>query len=467
MCVLVLTADNEERSRIYLDAKRLEAQIHAGWKAAGVFASPDPYAKPARKSVPRATSSATPAPSTTSAPAPVVQAPSVVISPSPVPTPAPAPVAAPTPSPAPAPAPLPQHPPAAPPAPIALPSAAGPSAQVLADRAVITALDTVLPRWQGPEAVLPGPPIEGIPGSGWWGEADHVANAGPSDRMRSVLNTLEHYRHDNVRLAEVFDLIPPVAAIPYLSFNGPVTFSSIKINANANRYRTLRDVDIDMARLFEKARRFFPEGSSNYGKVFILQRLYNALTAQYPLLPPIKQSPTLFSSIPAGPGNAKSQHEMNLELRAGAAEQEVGYGITTFRVGTKDRVWTTEARHKGMAYRVGECASLIRYKAHHRRFCAPDQPGRRGEANRRADLQGVCPDQGTAIAPCHRVLVSPPRTDGPHARPDILRPRGVQDEPPLRSSRRRYPRASQRAVLRQVDTRQAQGARVLPRMAKL
>jgi len=114
---------------------------------------------------------------------------------------------------------------------------------------------------------------------------------------------------------------------------------------------------MDMAHLFEKARRFHGDGSTQYGHILVLQRLYNALTAPYPLvLPPSgvpEPSPTLFASLPAGPGNARSLHETTQELRAGAAEDEVGFGITTFRVGTKDRIFTDEARHKGIALRVG------------------------------------------------------------------------------------------------------------------
>lgn len=113
-----------------------------------------------------------------------------------------------------------------------------------------------------------------------------------------------------------------------------------------------------MTHLFEKARRFHLEGSTEYGHVLVLQRLYNALTAPYPLtLPPSGEpepSPTLFASLPAGPGNARSLHETTQEIKAGASEEDVGFGVTTFRVGTKDRVFTDEARHKGMAYRVGE-----------------------------------------------------------------------------------------------------------------
>lgn len=120
-----------------------------------------------------------------------------------------------------------------------------------------------------------------------------------------------------------------------------------------------------MVRLFEKARRYYLDGKEDhspqrtaYGQVLLLQRLYNALTAPYPLvLPPSgipAPSPTIFASLPAGPGNARSLHETTQELRAGAAEEDVGFGITTFRVGSKDRIFTDEARHKGQSFRVGE-----------------------------------------------------------------------------------------------------------------
>ena len=115
---------------------------------------------------------------------------------------------------------------------------------------------------------------------------------------------------------------------------------------------------MDMARLFEKARRFHANAQTEYGRVLVLQRLYNALTAPYPLsLPPSgvpEPSSTLFASLPAGPGNARPMHEINQDLRAGVAEENAGFGVTTFRVGSKDRVFTDEARHKGMAYKVGK-----------------------------------------------------------------------------------------------------------------
>jgi chromatin structure-remodeling complex subunit RSC1/2 len=143
----------------------------------------------------------------------------------------------------------------------------------------------------------------------------------------------------------------------------PLTLGIIRHNAQSSRYTSLREFDQDMTRLFDKGRRWHPEGSREYGSVLLLQRLYNALTAPYPMtLPPSgvpDPSPTLFASLPAGPGNARSMHETTQELRAGAAEQEVGFGLTTYRVMSKDRMFTPEARHKGQAYRVGDYIHLI------------------------------------------------------------------------------------------------------------
>jgi chromatin structure-remodeling complex subunit RSC1/2 len=68
-------------------------------------------------------------------------------------------------------------------------------------------------------------------------------------------------------------------------------------------------------------------------------------------------NPTKFASLPAGPGTARPLHEITQDLKAGVAENQVGFGITTFRVGTKDRTFTEEARHKGMAYKIGESIS--------------------------------------------------------------------------------------------------------------
>lgn len=99
-----------------------------------------------------------------------------------------------------------------------------------------------------------------------------------------------------------------------------------------------------------------------YGRVLVLQRLYNALTAPYPM--GISSSGTVppnsgnFASLPAGPGHARSLHETNQDLKAGVDAREAGYGVTTFRVSSKDRIFTEEARLKGVAYRTGKLDAL-------------------------------------------------------------------------------------------------------------
>nr|XP_031862624.1 uncharacterized protein CI109_002122 [Kwoniella shandongensis]KAA5529696.1 hypothetical protein CI109_002122 [Kwoniella shandongensis] len=370
---------NEDESLIWGDAKRLEDQIQQEWKTraeAGIFSSPDPYhsspVKPGRKPK-RATSanpskSSTPLPEPIKAPTPLPEPPKAVTPIPEVPTPKPVPVIVP---PVVAAMTRTQSDPR-PPISHVSPS---PSEQYRQrnqnndDKRIMAARDATLPRWQGPQAVLPGA-ANIVPGSGWFGEGapDYERNAGGSshwpERIKIVLNAVGSYRDPSgQRLAEVLDLIPSVADIPYLSFQHPLSFASIDAAAKGSRYPSLRDFDMEMSKLFEKGRRWFPDGSAEYGKVLVLQRLYNALTAPYPMnVPPSgvpAPSTTLFASLPAGPGNARSLHETTQELRAGAAEEEVGFGITTFRVGTKDRNFTEEARYKGMSYRVGDYVHLI------------------------------------------------------------------------------------------------------------
>jgi hypothetical protein len=166
-----------------------------------------------------------------------------------------------------------------------------------------------------------------------------------------------------------------------------------------------------MARVFERGRRYHPEGSPEYGHVIVLQRLYNALTAAYPMplpasgVPP--PSPTMFASLPAGPGTARPLHEITQDLKAGVAENQVGFGITTFRVGTKDRSFTDEARHKGMAYKTGKHMRVT--IAEYRRLYPLDQSRRCLAPDCWADLQDICAYKGIQVASRYCLLVPPSR----------------------------------------------------------
>lgn len=82
--------------------------------------------------------------------------------------------------------------------------------------------------------------------------------------------------------------------------------------------------------------------------------MYNALTSLHESreLPPgvPLPSPVAFASLPAGPGHAKPMND-NGGLRDPRE-------FTSFRVTTKDRVFTTMAKYKGMAYKIGEFPAI-------------------------------------------------------------------------------------------------------------
>ncbi|EIW70202.1 hypothetical protein TREMEDRAFT_68547 [Tremella mesenterica DSM 1558] len=249
-------------------------------------------------------------------------------------------------------------------------------AQVEADRRIIADLESRLPRWEGPKEVIHGDTAPGgIPGSGWFGEGApqyEQSVGGPAswpDGIRRVVHALSEYRDISGRLlVDTLNQVPTLVDIPYLSFNAPISFSSIHTNAQSSRYRTLRAFDLDMVRLFEKSRRWFQGRTQEYGHVLELQRLYNSLTAPFPMnLPPSgvpPPSPTHFASIPAGPGNARFTHELAPDAKS--SSEPVGRHFTTFRIGTKDREFTQEARHKGLTYKLGDYVHVMN----------PDDPSR-------------------------------------------------------------------------------------------
>lgn len=144
-----------------------------------------------------------------------------------------------------------------------------------------------------------------------------------------------------------------------LTRQNPLSLADFR-GPNAKDFDSLHAFDHMMVRFFEKARRYFPVGSAEYGKVLVLQRLYNALTAAKPLsLPegggPLPPAATNFAAIPAGPGQQKTLQDAQQEARVGQMPDEGSVnGLTTYRVSTKDREFTTEARHKGQVFRIGK-----------------------------------------------------------------------------------------------------------------
>lgn len=155
-----------------------------------------------------------------------------------------------------------------------------------------------------------------------------------------------------MRLADTLERVPVLVNIPYLSWTGNISLAGIRLQSDQFHYRTLGQFDLDMTRLFERARRWYLEGTTEYGHILTLQRLYHGMTSPSPLsfgsggIPP--PTPTHFSSIAAGPGRARPQSEVDGPL-----------GITSQKVSIKDRTFTPEARHKGLTYKTGDFIHLI------------------------------------------------------------------------------------------------------------
>lgn len=160
-------------------------------------------------------------------------------------------------------------------------------------------------------------------------------------------------------LADTLYRVPPIFNLPYLTHSGPISLAIIRHRSDRGEYRSILDADMDMSKLFERARRWYLDGTKEYGHILILQRLYNALTSISPIpaYPTPKASTNCFAGIPAGPGKARAAFD---------SDSPPGLAITQGRVMTKDRSFILEARHKGIAYRVGDYVHLIN----------PDDPAR-------------------------------------------------------------------------------------------
>lgn len=66
------------------------------------------------------------------------------------------------------------------------------------DQGMIDDLEKTLTKWEGPQAVLPGPSSQGgIEGSGWFGQGDSGKEGGPSTwsrRIKVVALAINGYR---------------------------------------------------------------------------------------------------------------------------------------------------------------------------------------------------------------------------------------------------------------------------------
>ncbi|KAL0573841.1 hypothetical protein V5O48_008105 [Marasmius crinis-equi] len=142
----------------------------------------------------------------------------------------------------------------------------------------------------------------------------------------------------------------------YLPSQTPLSLKIIENRVRSNEYATPQDFDKDMARLFEKARRWLEPSTEPYGNVLLLQRLYQALASSEPPPGPPYSSTTNFASLRAGPGNVKPVH----------GDGEGVPGVTSHRVLTRDKKFVDEVHYKGWSVKLADWLHLSN----------PDDPSR-------------------------------------------------------------------------------------------
>ncbi|PPQ69200.1 hypothetical protein CVT26_003640 [Gymnopilus dilepis] len=198
---------------------------------------------------------------------------------------------------------------------------------------------------------------KGLPRFPGFGEEGWMADVNP-ERYSDIVHALKTHK-DIIgnRLAVCLESVPEESPPSlHLSSTAPISLKQIETRARHKMYKTAKDFDLDMARLFEKARRWHDPGTEAYGRTLLLQRLYNALTSPNPPTPPYV-SETNFAALRAGPGNVKPVHR---------SDNDGVPNVTTYRVLTRDRTFVDELHYKGWKLKIGDWVHLAN----------PDDPSR-------------------------------------------------------------------------------------------
>ncbi|KAG6902000.1 hypothetical protein C0995_005800 [Termitomyces sp. Mi166 len=207
------------------------------------------------------------------------------------------------------------------------------------------------------------PPWPGFGEEGW---SEDVSQVNPSalnfgsklihhsqERLVEILQAVKSYK-DVIgnRLATALEAVPEESTIPHLSVNSPLSLKAIENRLRSKSYQTSKEFDQDMARLFEKARRWHKTSTEPYGRTLLLQAL---LSANPPPGPPYHTT-TNFAACRAGPGNVKPVH--------GGGDAPGVAGVTTHRVLSKDRTFSDEVHYKGWTLKLGDWVHLSHFADH-------------------------------------------------------------------------------------------------------
>ncbi|KDR68767.1 hypothetical protein GALMADRAFT_256616 [Galerina marginata CBS 339.88] len=204
---------------------------------------------------------------------------------------------------------------------------------------IVKQLEKGLPRWPG------------------FGENGWIDDINP-ERFSDIVHGLKSYK-DIIgnRLAVCLESLPEESSPTlHLSSTTPISLKQIETRAKHKMYKAAKEFDLDMAQLFEKARRWHDPGTEAYGRALLLQRLYQALTSPNPPAPPYISS-TNFAALRAGPGNVKPVH---------GPDGEGVTNVTTHRVLTRDRTFVDEVNYKGWKIKLADWVHLSN----------PDDPSR-------------------------------------------------------------------------------------------
>ncbi|KAG8766946.1 hypothetical protein FRC12_006556 [Ceratobasidium sp. 428] len=100
----------------------------------------------------------------------------------------------------------------------------------------------------------------------------------PVERYTAILSEIREFKDSGDRAGDILECLPDETTTKVLSFNTPLSVSLIENKIRTRAYSSPKEFDMDMARLFEKARKWHEEGTYSYGRVLVLQCLWQSLT---------------------------------------------------------------------------------------------------------------------------------------------------------------------------------------------
>ncbi|KAG6834340.1 hypothetical protein H0H93_010350, partial [Arthromyces matolae] len=109
------------------------------------------------------------------------------------------------------------------------------------------------------------PPWPGFSEEGW---SENVGQ----ERLLEILQALKSFKDvAGNRVAAAVESVPEESTIPHLSYTTPLSFKSIENRLRSKGYQNSKEFDQEMARFFEKARRWHTSNLELYGRVLLLQ----------------------------------------------------------------------------------------------------------------------------------------------------------------------------------------------------